>query len=453
MKVHRPRSPRFRRLVVAGAALTALAVVAACGGGSKTDSSSGSATTGSADAVDAALKAGGEITYWSWTPSAEAQVKAFMAQYPNVKVNYVNAGTGNDHYTKLQNAIKAGSGAPDVAQIEYQALPQFALPGSLADLNRYGFSQYESAYTASAWAAVHAGSGLYGLPQDSGPMALFYNKEVFDKYGIAVPKTWDEYVAAGKKLHAANPKAYITNDSGDAGFTTSMIWQAGGQPFKTDGKNISINLADDGSKKWTGTWNNLVEGGLVSQIPGWTDEWFKALGDGTIATLPTGAWMPGVMESSVKAGAGKWRVAPMPTYDGQPATAENGGSTESVLKQSKNPALAAAFVRWLNHDEGVKPFLASGGFPATTKDLKDPAFVDKASAYFGGQKINQVLTGAADNVVKGWSYLPYELYANSIYGDTVGKAYQSKSDLNAGLKSWQDALVTYGNQQGFQVNG
>jgi multiple sugar transport system substrate-binding protein len=143
----------------------------------------------------------------------------------------------------------------------------------------------------------------------------------------------------------------------------------------------------------------------------------------------------------------------MPTYDGQPATAENGGSTESVLKQSANPALAAAFVRWLNHDEGVKPFLASGGFPATTADLKDPAFVDKASAYFGGQKINQVLTGAADSVVKGWSYLPYELYANSIYGDTVGKSYQSKSDLNTGLKAWQDALVAYGNQQGFQVNG
>ena len=48
----------------------------------------------------------------------------------------VNAGTGNDHYTKLQNAIKAGSGGPDVAQIEYQALPQFSLPGSLVDLTR-----------------------------------------------------------------------------------------------------------------------------------------------------------------------------------------------------------------------------------------------------------------------------------------------------------------------------
>lgn len=440
------------RAVVAAAAVTAASVLLAACGGSDT-AGSGSQPQGSPDAVNAALEKGGTITYWSWTPSAEAQVKAFQAAYPNVKVNYVNAGTGNDHYTKLQNVIKAGSGAPDVAQIEYQALPQFALPGSLVDLRQYGFDSLESAYTPSTWTAVHAGEGLYGLPQDSGPMALFYNKEVFDKYGLTVPKTWDEYVAAGKKLHQADPKKYITNDTGDAGFTTSMIWQAGGKPFRTDGKNISINLQDEGTKKWTGVWNQLVSQNLVASIPGWTDEWFKALGDGTVATLATGAWMPGVMEASVKPGAGKWRVAPMPTYDGQPATAENGGSTQSVLKQSANPALAAGFVRWLNHDGGVKPFLASGGFPSTSADLKDPAFVDKPSAYFGGQQINQVLTGAAGSVKPDWQYLPFQLYANSIYGDTVGKSYQSKSDLNTGLKSWQDALVTYGNQQGFQTNG
>jgi len=124
-----------------------------------------------------------------------------------------------------------------------------------------------------------------------------------------------------------------------------------------------------------------------------------------------------------------------------------------VLKQSQHPELAAAFVRWLNHGNGIKPFIASGGFPSTTADLNSPAFLDAADPYFGGQKINQVLTSAAGQVVKGWSYLPYELYANSIYGDTVGKAYQSKSDLNAGLTAWQEALVKYGNEQGFQVNG
>jgi multiple sugar transport system substrate-binding protein len=162
--------------------------------------------------------------------------------------------------------------------------------------------------------------------------------------------------------------------------------------------------------------------------------------------------MPCVLESSVADGKGKWAVAPMPSYDGQPVTAENGGSAQSVLKQSKNPALAAGFLRWLNHGESsIKIFLASGGFPATTADLRSAAFRDKASDYFGGQKINQVLTAAADSVAKGWSYLPYQLYANSIYPDTVGKAYLNGSDINAGLLAWQQALVDYGNQQGFSV--
>ncbi len=73
------------------------------------------------------------------------------------------------------------------------------------------------------------GDGIYGLPMDSGPMALFYNTTVFEKYGVSVPPTtWDEYLTAARALHAADPDVYITNDTGDAGFTTSMIWQAGG---------------------------------------------------------------------------------------------------------------------------------------------------------------------------------------------------------------------------------
>jgi multiple sugar transport system substrate-binding protein len=108
-------------------------------------------------------------------------------------------------------------------------------------------------------------------------------------------------------------------------------------------------------------------------------------------------------------------------------------------------------VKWLNHDGGLVPFLESGGFPATVAELNDPAFVDKEDPYFGDQPVNQVLTAAAGTVVEGWQYLPYQLYANTIYGDTVGKSYQSHSDLNEGLQAWQDALVEYGNEQGFQV--
>lgn len=431
-------------------ALVALALLFA-GCSSEDSPAGGDASPG---ALDAALEKGGTITYWSWTPSGEEQAAAFEDEYPNVKVEFVNVGTGEDHYTALQNAIKAGRGGPDVAQVEYRALPQFALQGSLADLSGYGFEEFEDDYTASTWESVHVGDGIYGLPQDSGPMAMFYNKEVFTQYGIEVPTTWDQYVAAARKLHAADPTKYIASDAGDAGFTTSLIWQAGGRPFTTENeRDVTVNLQDDGTKRWTALWNQLIEGRLVTNITGWTDEWYRALGDGTIATVVAGAWMPGILMESVQAASGKWAVAPIPTYDGKPTTAEHGGSTQSVLKQSGSPDLAAAFVRWLNHEQAsIDVFLESGGFPATKADLESSEFQGFSSPYFGGQKINEVLTTAATQVSAGWEYLPYQLYAETIFSDTAGQAYVNNSDLNAGLRAWQDALVEYGNQQGFSVN-
>jgi multiple sugar transport system substrate-binding protein len=432
-------------------ALTATTAMLGIGLVACSSSTGTTASTGGASDIAAALQKKSTITYWSWTPQAKAQVAAFEKQYPKVTVKLVNAGTGNDEYTKLQNAVKAGSGAPDVAQIEYYAMPQFELSKALADLSPYGFSSLKSHYSASTWSSVTVGSAVYGLPQDSGPMALFYNKVVFDKYGLTVPKTWDEYIADAKKLHAADPTKYITNDAGDAGLATSLIWQAGGQPYKATGSTVSINLQDSGAKKWADTWNQLVEPGLVSNTPSWSDTWWKQLGDGTLASLVTGAWMPGNLETGALGSAGDWRVAPLPSYDGSAATAQNGGGAQAVMKQSKNPLVAAGFLKWLNAQGGVSVFLKGGGFPSTTAQLNDPKFLAQAPSYFGGQKINQVLVDASNNVVPGWQYLPFQTYANSIFGDTVGQSYANKSNLNDGLAAWQKASATYGTQQGFKV--
>ncbi|WP_278235848.1 sugar ABC transporter substrate-binding protein [Isoptericola sp. AK164] len=447
----RPQARRASAAVAVG--LLAAGLLSACGGAETgADAGSSEPDPEAAADLDAALEEGGELTYWTWTPSGEDQAAAFMEQYPNVTVEVVNAGTATDEYTKLQNAIAAGSGAPDVAQIEYYALQQFAISDSLVDLNTLGLGSLEDQYTASTWAQVSVEGGLYGLPQDSGPLVLMYNQDLFDEHGIEVPTTWDEYVAAAETLHEADPSTYITNDAGDPGFVQPLIWQAGGHPYTVDGTTVSIDLQDEGSQRWADMWNQMLEPGLLADIPTWSDDWWKALGNDTLATIVTGAWMPGILEGSVPEGAGKWRVAPIPSYDGDPTTAENGGSSQAVIKQSENPELAAAFVRWLNSsEESVDVFLESGGFPSTTAHLNDPEFLEAAPEYFGGQKINEVLVEASENVSTDWQYLPFQVYANSVFPDTVGQAYTQKSDLNEGLVAWQDNLVSYGSSQGFTV--
>ncbi len=297
------------------------------------------------------------------------------------------------------------------------------------------------------------GDKVYGLPMDSGPMAMFYNKKVFDKYKIAVPTTWDEYVVAARKLHKADPKAYIANDAGDAGFTTSMLWQAGSRPYKVDGTKVTVNFEDAGAKKYTQTWQKLIDEKLLAPINGWTDDWYKGLGDGTIATLTTGAWMPANFVSGVAGASGDWRAAPMPQWTaGGKASAENGGSSLTLPTLGKNKELAYAFVQYANAGAGIQTRVNEGAFPATKAEQQSAAFQNKTFPYFGGQKANQIFAQSASEVASDWSYLPFQQYANSIFNDTVGKAYISGTTLAQGLKSWQDASVKYGNEQGFTVN-
>ncbi len=434
-------------------ALAAALTLSACGGGGGNDAGGAAPEEVSADDVQAALETGGDLTVWAWEPTLEKVVEDFEAEYPNVNIDLVNAGTGNDQYTALQNAIAAGSGVPDVAQVEYYALPQFALAESVKDLTGYGAGDLQDTFSPGPWSSVQANEGIYGLPMDSGPMALFYNTDVFEKYGVEVPTTWEEYVEAARTLHEADPNVYIANDTGDAGFATSLIWQAGGQPYQVDGTDVTVNFSDEGSTKFAETWQQLLDEDLLAPISSWSDEWYQGLGNGTIATLSTGAWMPGNFTSGIPQAAGQWRAAPLPQWEeGQTASAENGGSSLTIPAASEQGALAYAFLDYANVGDGVQTRIDGGAFPATSAQLQSEEFLNTEFEYFGGQKANEIFAESAQNVPEGWSYLPFQVYANSIFNDTAGQAYVSDTPLSKGLKNWQDASVKYGNEQGFTVS-
>uniref|UniRef100_A0AAU2W189 Sugar ABC transporter substrate-binding protein n=1 Tax=Streptomyces sp. NBC_00008 TaxID=2903610 RepID=A0AAU2W189_9ACTN len=442
------RTHSTRRLLGALAVASALALTATACGDSDSDASDSSPKD-----VRTALEKGGKVTVWAWEPTLKKVAADFEKKYPNVDVELVNAGTGDKQYTALQNAMAAGSGAPDVAQIEYYALGQFAIGKSVEDLAPYGAQKYGKTFTTGPWNAVTQDKAVYALPMDSGPMAFFYNKKVFDKHGVKVPATWDEYVEAARTLHKADPKIFITNDTGDAGATTSLIWQAGGRPYKADGTNVGVAFDDAGTKKYTATWQKLLDEKLVAPISSWSDAWYKGLADGSLATLSIGAWMPANLTSGVPAASGDWRVAPLPQWTkGDRTSAENGGSSLAVPKAAKNKELAYAFTQFATTGAGASARVAQGAFPATRADLESKAFLDTPFPYFGGQKANQVFAESARNVGADWSYLPYQVYANSIFNDTAGKAYVSSTTLSDGLKAWQDASVKYGKDQGFTVN-
>ena len=86
------------------------------------------------------------ITVWSWEPSMTTLIADFEKANPDVRVKLNNISG----YGHLNNAIQDGYGTPDVVQLEYYALPQYAVSGQLMDLTgRVG--SYSSFFTPGTW--------------------------------------------------------------------------------------------------------------------------------------------------------------------------------------------------------------------------------------------------------------------------------------------------------------
>lgn len=398
------------------------------------------------------------LTLWSWDPVLPHAVKAWNKSHPNIQIKLVNAGSGNDEYVALGNAISAGSGAPDLVMLNADAMPQFAIQGALEELDQFGAKDVLDGLTMGAQSAAVFNDKMYIMPMGTGPMALFYNKELFDKAGVTEPpKTWDDYIVAAQKIHALGDDVYITNDSPDAGFINSLIWQAGGKPFKVDGEHVTINLKGDKNvNKVADMWQSLLADGLVdTTTKSWTDDWYRGMNSGRIASLLIGAWMPVNLKTNVPDGNGKWRVAEIPMWDpSDPVSTENGGGGLSIVKGTKHPKEAYEFAKYISVGEGAKVRVENGDFPNSTAELEEAPFLDKTDDYFGGQKINEVFAASAGHVKERYQYLPYQVYAGTIYPDKVGKGYSDPSaqTLQQGLDAWQDDLVTYGKEQGYTVN-
>lgn len=438
-----------RRSAAAAAVIFTLAL-ASC---APSPSTGGSAEEVDESAVDAALEEGGDLLVWGWDPTLEPVVEAFSEDYPNVDVELVNVGSGVDHFTALQNAVSAGSGVPDVTMLSYYAIPQFVATQALADLTPFGAQELESNFPPGPWSSVTSGDAVYGVPTDSGPRVMVYNQVLFDELGIEVPTTWDEYLEAARAIRAANPEASILAENADTLKSLAHMWAAGARPFQVDGDEVTIDLDQEGTDQYIEVWQTLIDEGLLSPIRDYSDEWYQALGDGTIGTMVMGAWITGSLTTALPEGSGDWRVAPLPQFEeGEYVTSELGGSGLSVTEASENKALAYGFLRYANIEEGLDVRLETGQYPASREALDSPDFLDREFEFYGGQQANQVFTESSAAVGEDWQYLPFQVYANTIFADYMGPAYTGEVTIEQALEEWADAIAEYGESQGFTVN-
>jgi multiple sugar transport system substrate-binding protein len=402
-----------------------------------------------------------ELTMWAWTSNENYSIDLFQKAYPSIKVKWTNVGGGGDEYTKILTATSAGSGLPDVIMSEYTYAPEFVQFGSFQAINKWvpesTYLQYFPKVTLK-WTAQDG--NIYGTPQDSGASTMVYRKDVFDKYGLTVPKTWAEFAVMAAKLHKANPK--IQPISFPANWVLGplgLVWQAGGKLFDyADGKWY-IDFTNPTATKVFTYWAKLVKDGAVTPDMWWNSDWYKELSDGGAATVISGGWFPEWLQLNSPDAKGTWRVATLPQWDAsKPMNGEMGGSGFYVSSQSKNPEAAALFVLWLNshkdsilqlHDKAQLPVLWANSFI----NGLGPSLAGQEYPYFGGQKITPVSLEAMNQVAKNpqnaFTALPVMDFVSSSQETELKKFLDGQEDINAFLKNWQDAVVAFMAKQGF----
>ncbi|GII77153.1 sugar ABC transporter substrate-binding protein [Sphaerisporangium rufum] len=433
---------RARPLAAAAAAIVAAGIATGC-------SSEPAAAPRPAETSAAAGPV--TLTYWTWAPGMDKIAKVWNAAHPDITVKVSKQAGGDDASAKFLTAAKAGN-PPDLVQAEYQHLPSFVAAEAVADIKaEVGASRAE--FSEGLWKMVTLGTdAVYGLPQDSGPMMLFYRKDLFDKYGIAPPKTWDEYAEAARKVHKADPKVYLgTFSSKDPGSFAGLAQQAGAQWWSIDGQSWKVAVADEPTKKVADYWGGLVKEGVIDGIPYFTPEWNKALNDGRLLTWPCAVWAPGVLSANAPKGKDRWAVAPLPQWTaGEGHSGFWGGSSVAVSAKSPNKAAAARFITWLNTDPEALRLLVEEAaiYPAAGKAQ---AAMTKAPDYFAGQADFWQQAATAATAARGFTFGPNVGVTYNAFKDAFDQAVAKKTSFSAAVQAMQDATVADMRKSGFQL--
>lgn len=439
--------PRGRRGAAAAALLAAglLTATAACGGGGSDGKAGGAATAKSKDKVT--------LTFWDWDPNIDKVVAKWNAGHPDIQVKLSNPAGGDQLVAKMITAHEAKNG-PDIAKVEYQSLPALVSKGVVADITQWTKDTVTKYDDATLKSTVFQGK-VYGVPQDVAPLMFFYRTDLFAKYGLSVPTTWDEFAAEAKTVRSKAPSAYLTNfDAADPGWFTGLAQQAGANWWTTSGDSWKVDIADAPTKKVAGYWQGLVDEGSIAKNPSFSPQWNKQMNDGTLLSWISGAWAPAQLGGIAPATKGKWAVAPLPAWTaGDPATGIWGGSATTVTTDSHHPEQAAQFASWLNTDDAAvtEQVKQINVYPAATAGRSLPVLA-APPAFFPNQpdfyaEVKKVAPAARSFPMWG----PDVTVTFTGYTDGFGKALQSGGSFTGALDSMQSATVADMKKLGFTV--
>ncbi|CAG7609854.1 hypothetical protein PAESOLCIP111_01213 [Paenibacillus solanacearum] len=277
-------------------------------------------------------------------------VEPLKKKYPYITVQLIRSQSGG---MTVSDMLAAGD-TPDLIngwQAEIKTLENYHLVGDMAPLvkqNNLDLNRFEPVAIDAVKALSEKGE-LYGIPYNQQFNALYYNKDIFDKFGVAYPKdgmTWDDAIELGKKV------SHMESGIQYRGLAYEHISRLSSSlsPNVVDPKNQKANVNNDAWRKVFQLGKDILS--IPNNMPpkvdaGDTDAFWK---NNTVAMYATINMLESSKDAMVK--GLNLGVAQYPSYKELPNTY---GYLDAhfivVTPQSKNKDAAMKVVEVMTSDE------------------------------------------------------------------------------------------------------
>ena len=172
----------------------------------------------------------------------------------------------DDYWTRLATQVSGGA-APDVLQMDYRYIVEYASRGAIAPLDDFiGNTLKLDDFDADQVEGGRVNGKLYGISLGSNSAAMIYNATVFEEVGIAPPDlttTYDDYRAMGEAFASANLRNGIkalSDSSGSDIVFENWLRQQGSALYTAEG---TIGFDEEALVEWFRLWADLRDAGVI----------------------------------------------------------------------------------------------------------------------------------------------------------------------------------------------
>jgi multiple sugar transport system substrate-binding protein len=386
------------------------------------------------------------ITFWSALRGSQEVVDAFNRTHDRIQVDFQQIPSGGQGgYAKLSNAARAGN-APDVATIEYPQVPGFAIDGVALDITDLVDASLRRKLLPQAFDLTTFQGRTYSVPLDVEPMVMHYRTDLFERYRLDVPRTWEEFadLAAAVRRKARDRRLVLFPTDGATQFA-AYSWQAGAQWFDIRDGAWNVSLADAPTRRVAGYWQDLIDRDDIFVNAVESRQSDAQIGNGLVLTRLSGAWDAGAQMNARPGQRNQWRIAPLPQWDpARPAVGTHGGSTFAVTKDSRHPEAAMEFIAWqVSHPDALRARLSSGTssqYPAAS-DLVAVGRDAFDRSYYGGQDIYALFRQEAEKIRDGWVWGPRMTATGKVMQDSFARAGAGRGTLIDSVRAAEDGTM------------